>query len=64
MTEPEHLISVKMKSGKSIDFYRTKNKEVQVHCEDRSVKLPKGTGQQTLDLIALLESIEIVHPEK
>lgn len=56
MNEPEHLISLKLKNGKSIDFYRTENKEVQVCLDDHCVILPKATGRQTLDLFALLES--------
>ena len=51
----EHLIRLKLEDGTSIDFRRTEDKEVQVWHGDHCVKLPRATGQQTLDLLSLLE---------
>lgn len=51
----EHLIRLKLEDGTSIDFLRTENNEVQICHGDHCVFLPKATGQQTLDLFALLE---------
>ena len=51
----EHLIRLKLADGTSIDFRRTEDQEVQVWHGDHCVKLPKATGQQTLDLLSLLE---------
>jgi len=53
--EPEHLIRLKLEDGTAIDFHRTEDKEIQVWHGDHCVKLPRATGQQTLDLLALLE---------
>ena len=55
MPRPEHLISLKLEDGTSIDFRRTEDKEIQVWHGDHCVKLPRATGQQTLDLLSLLE---------
>lgn len=56
MSEPEHLISLKMNDGSQIDFSRTEKKEVLVERNGQCIKLPKATGRTTLDLVALLES--------
>ena len=57
MTEPaEHLIRLKLEDGTSIDFRRTENNEVHVCHNKHCVILPHCTGQQTLDLFALLET--------
>ena len=55
MTEHEHLIRLKLKDGSYIDFSRTENNEVHICHNDHCVILPHCTGQQTLDLFALLE---------
>lgn len=56
MTEPaEQLIKLKLEDGTFIEFRRTADNEVQVCHGDHCVILPHGTGQQTLDLFALLE---------
>lgn len=61
MAEPaEHLIRLRLADGTSIDFRRTENNEVHVCRADHCVILPHGTGQQTLDLFALLEPFGII----
>lgn len=59
----EHLIRLKLKDGTSIDFHRTENNEVRVCHKDHCVILPHGTGQQTLDLFALLEPFGEIEEE-
>lgn len=51
----EHLIRLKLEDGTSIDFRRTENNEVHICRNDHCVILPHCTGQQTLDLFALLK---------
>jgi len=51
----EHLIRLRLKDGSAIDFSRTEDNTVHVSRGDHKVVLPKCTGQQTLDLFALLE---------
>ncbi len=64
MSEPsEHLIRLKLKDGTSIDFSRTENKEVHICCAAHCVILPHCTGQQTLDLFALLEPFGEIEEE-
>ena len=55
MTEPEHLIRLKLKDGTFVDFHRAENNDVHICHGDHCVILPHCTGQQTLDLFALLE---------
>ena len=55
MEPAEHLIRLKLKDGTSIEFRRTKNNEVHICHGGHCVILPHCTGQQTLDLFALLE---------
>ena len=63
MAEPEHLIRLKLEDGTFIDFRRTENKEVHVCHGEHCVILPHGTGQQTLDLLALLEPFGKIEEE-
>ena len=64
MTEPsEHLISLKLQDGRTIDFSRTANNEVHVCRDDHCVVLPKASGKLTLDLLALLESFGEIEEE-
>ena len=59
------LVRLKMSNGTYIDFHRDENNVVQVCNGDHCVILPKATGQQTLDLFALLESFgEIIETEE
>ena len=53
--QTELLIRLKLEDGTFIDFRRTKNNEVHVCRGDHCVILPHCTGQQTIDLFALLE---------
>ena len=56
MAEPaEHLISLKLEDGTSIDFSRTVKHEVLISRGDHVVNLGKASGKRTLDLLALLE---------
>ena len=50
----EHLIRLKVKDG-FIDFYREENNDVRICHGGQCVILPHCTGQQTVDLVALLE---------
>ena len=59
----EHLIRLKLKDGTFIDFRRTENNEVHVCHSDLCVILHHGTGQQTLDLFALLEPFGEIEEE-
>ena len=64
MTEPaEHLIRLRLKDGSAIDFLRTEDNAVHVCNGDHRVVLPKATGQQTLDLFALLEPFGEIEEE-
>lgn len=60
----EHLIRLKLKDGTFIDFRRSENKEVHICHGDHCVILPHCTGQQTLDLFALLEPFGEIEGEK
>ncbi|MCK5235871.1 MAG: hypothetical protein KAR06_02705 [Deltaproteobacteria bacterium] len=53
--EPERLVSLKLEDGSSIEFRRTTDNAVHICHGDHKVVFPKCTGQQTLDLLALLE---------
>ncbi len=53
----EPLIRLKLHDGTFIDFYRTDNNEVHVCRDGHCVILPHGTGQQTVDFLALLEPL-------
>ena len=55
MKPAEHLIRLKLEDGTFIDFRRTANNDVHICHDGHCVILPHGTGQQTLDLFALLE---------
>ena len=59
----EHLIRLKLKDGTNIDFRRTENKEVHICHEGHCVILPHCTGQQTVDLFALLEPFGEIEEE-
>jgi len=59
----EHLIRIKLKDGTNIDFSRTENNEVHICHENHCVILPHCTGQQTLDLFALLEPFGEIEEE-
>jgi len=59
----EHLIRLKLKDGTTIDFSRTESNEVHVCHGDHCVILPHCTGQQTIDLIALLEPFREIEEE-
>lgn len=64
MEEPaELLIRLRLKDGTSIEFRRTENKEVHVCDGDHCVILPHFTGQQTVDLFALLERFGEIEEE-
>ena len=64
MAEPaEHLVRLKLKDGRVIDFSRTENKEVHICDADHCVILPHCTGQQTIDLFALLEPFGEIEEE-
>lgn len=52
----ERLIRLKLEDGTSIEFRRTENKEVHICRCEHCVILPDCTGQQTMDLFALLEN--------
>ncbi len=56
----DHLVRLKLHDGTFIDFRRTENSEVHVCRDDYCVILPHFTGQQTLDLLALLEPLGII----
>jgi|GEM_PF-4928702 len=64
MGEPEHLTSLNLSDGTEIEFCRTDQKEVQIWHGDHCVRLPKGTGQQTLDMLALLEPFGTLEEEE
>ena len=51
----ERLIRIRLANGGYIEFRRTEKHDVHVCDADHCVILPHGTGQQTLDLFALLE---------
>ena len=59
----EHLVRLKLEDGTFIDFRRTENNEVQLCHGNHCVKLPKATGQQTLDLFTLLEPFGEIEEE-
>ena len=59
----EHLIRIKLKDGSTIDFRRTENKEVHICHAGHCAILPHCTGQQTLDLFALLEPFGEIEEE-
>ena len=64
MSEPaEQLIKLKLADGGSIIFRRTENKEVHICGKNHCVILPHCTGQQTLDLFALLEPFGEIEEE-
>ena len=64
MAEPhEPLIRLKLEDGTFIEFHRTENKEVHICHEGHCVILPHCTGQQTLDLFALLEPFGEIEEE-
>lgn len=60
---PEQLISLKLSDGTFIKFSRTENNEVHICRGDHCVILPHCTGQQTLDLFALLEPFGEIEEE-
>ena len=59
----ETLIRLKLEDGTFIEFRRTDNKEVHICRDDYCVILPHCTGQQTLDLLALLEPFGEIEEE-
>jgi len=64
VNEIEHLIRLRLKDGSAIDFRRTENQEVHVCHGDHKVVLPRASGQQTLDLFALLETFGEIEEEE
>ena len=50
----EHLATVHLKDGSTIQFFRDE-KDVRIRHTDHAVLLPKATAQQTFDLLALFE---------
>ena len=64
MEEPvETLIRLKLEDGTFIEFRRTENKEVHICHDGHCVILPHCSGQQTIDLFALLEPFGIIEEE-
>ena len=61
----EHLARINLKNGKAIDIHR-ENKDIRLTDGDHSLVIHKGTGQQTLELLGLLESLgeNIEFPEE
>ena len=60
---PEHLVRIKLEDGTSIDFSRMVNNDVHICRDGHCVILPHCTGQQTLDLFALLEPFGEIEEE-
>ena len=55
MTE-EHLARFTTKDGKHIDMFR-ENGDVLIKTQEHNLAIPRATGQQTLDWIALFEGL-------
>jgi hypothetical protein len=55
--ESETLARLKLRDGTFIDFYRDADKTVRVNHEGIEIKLPHGTGLNTIQLFALLEPL-------
>lgn len=64
VSEKEHLLSLTLKDGGSIDFFRGENRDIHVCQEDYCMILKKGSGQVTLDLVALLEQFGSIKEKK
>jgi len=60
----DHLLRIKLKDDTTIDFSRTSNNEVHICRKGHCVILPHCTGQQTIDLFALLEPFGVVEEEE
>jgi len=53
--DQEHLVKIKLKDGTNIDLFRTEKKAVIIRHGEHEVIMPKATGQQTFDMLILLE---------
>lgn len=61
--EDEYLVTLKLKNGKTIDMYRTKNKDVVLDDDGNRITLPRASGRLTLDIVSLLD-IEKVEEDR
>ena len=61
--EKEHLATIKVEGKEDIIFSRM-NKDTLVTRGDKTVTLPKATGMQTLEMLALLEDLGKITTEE
>lgn len=64
MSEKEHLVRFHLKNGEIIDMHR-EDTNVIISGQYHQVTIPHATGQQALDLIAVLEPLgeRVEYPE-
>ncbi len=56
MSEKEHLVRINLKDGGAIDMHK-QDGDVTLSSDGHEVTIPHATGQQALDLYALLEPL-------
>jgi len=61
--DQEHIARVKLKNGTDINLFRTENKAIIIRHGDHKVVMPKATGQQTFDMLMLLEQFGEIDEE-
>lgn len=61
----EHLLSLKLSGGQSLDFTRAEDKSLHITQDDgHELVIPKATGRQTLDLLGLLTQFGEIEEEE
>ena len=61
--EREHLVTVKIEGKEDIVFTR-QGKDTEITRGDKTVVLPKSSGMQTLEMIAIMEDLGEIETEE